>query len=731
MPFYSLEHILHQSMTACEPWTFIAPFEVSAQIRRDKDSRQEWYHTVDMRWQFYTSVEASNPNQRCGKDNPPRLLWGFVADFDIGIPDERVNEAVTAMKVKPTWVERSLGGNIRLIWVFKNPLRVDGRDFCIALLQAAKKWLNLDLLPSLDEPAFVNPNQTYCNGGVWRKTGFSPLKETELQPFYVRVARDFKFVSSDLNDIPLDAVEARCKEIYPNYNWPNEFVEGAQGPSFWIPESTSPLSAIIKKDGMFTFSGHAEKNFYTWSDVCGKEFVRQYSDNAMTKATLGIYYDGHNYYKKIKDNYEFVTDVALHRYLKVICKVSSKADKSGSSPMEQALSHIEENNRVSGAGPHTFRPQGIINLMGKEYLNTYRNRAIKPAEEKQIWGPNGNFPFISVLLDRLFNPISQLPRFLAWWKYYYESALYLRPRPGQIVFLMGGVNVGKTFMNQKMVGASVGGCADVKKMLVEGVAFNDHYYDQPHWAVDDETGVESPQSQNRFAAVIKGCSANNLFDYRKKFQSGSPVYWEGRIMITLNMNWMSNRLLTPLDNDSRDKICLFRCADQKGMFPPREELEKIVTRELPFFLKWLVDWEVPAEVPRCERFGYESYQEPTLLDKAVQNSKCAWFKEILIEFLIDYFNAEKSATYWRGNASTLLKALKAHPGNDLILHSVKTEQTIRYLEMLEQESLIKIRSETDKMKTRVWIIERLEDLKITPTLIPPLSNDTQRKDQTQ
>lgn len=726
--FLSLENLSHQSMTACNPWEFVPPFEVPAQIRHDKESRQDWYHTAGMKWQFYTAVEASNPNQRCGKDNPPRLLWGFVVDYDIAIPDERINEAIAAMKIKPTWIERSLGGNIRLVWVFEKPLMVDGRDFCIALLQAAKKWLNIDLLPSPDEPAFVNPNQTYCNGGVWRPTGFPPLKETELQPFYVKVARDFKFVSADLNDIPLDAVEARCKEIYPNYTWPNEFIEGAQGPSFWIPESTSPLSAIIKKDGIFTFSAHAVKNFYTWSEICGKEFCRQFSDNAMTKATLGIYYDGHNYFKKVKDNYESVTEASLHRYLKVICRVSAKMDKSGSSPMEQAFTHIEEENRVSGAGPHTFRPQGVIDLMGKKYLNTYRNRVIKPAEGTQVWGPNGNFPFLSALLDRLFNPMSQLPKFLAWWKYYYESALYLKPRSGQIVFLMGGVNVGKTLLNQKCVGASVGGCVDAKRMLVEGVAFNDHYYDQPHWCVDDESGVENANSQNRFAAVIKGCTANNLFNYHKKFQSGSPVYWEGRIMITLNMNWMSNRLLTPLDNDSRDKISLFRCADQEGTFPP--DVEKVIERELPYFLKWLIDWEVPAEVPRHGRFGFASYQEPTLMDKAAQNSKCSWFKEIMIEFLNDYFIAEKGATHWRGNASTLLKSLKAFPGNDLILQSVKTEQTIRYLEMLEQEGLIKIRSETDKMKTRVWIIERPDDLKITPTTIPPLSNDTQRENQT-
>ena len=36
------------------------------------------------------------------------------------------------MEVKPTWIEISLGGNFRLVWVLQQPIPVEDRDFCTA-----------------------------------------------------------------------------------------------------------------------------------------------------------------------------------------------------------------------------------------------------------------------------------------------------------------------------------------------------------------------------------------------------------------------------------------------------------------------------------------------------------------------------------------------------------------------------------------------------------------------
>lgn len=729
--FYAADSLVTKSVALCEPWSYVPTYEVSAQIRHDKQSRQDWYRHVDTKWNFYTPLEAANPNQRVSKtDNPPRVIHGFAADYDVEIPMIRIKEVIGMMEIKPSWIETSLGEKARLVWMFPRPFKVDNTDFCIFFLRAAMKWLRLDLLPGIDEGAFIDPTRLLCNGAVWESTGFGPIDEVKLQAFYVATAKDFRFISTDPAEVPLDVVEAKIKEKFPNFVWPTAFEIESQGPSFWVEGSTSSMSAIVKKDGMFTFSAHADKMFYSWGDILGKEFIKQFADNAIAKATSGIYFDNRNFWRKKNGIYKPMSMPELLNFFKVQCNLSAKPDKSGKSPVDMALNHIYNENIVEDAAPHTFRPDGPIQIMGKTHLNVYVNRAIKPVQEPQKWGPEGNFPFISKLMDNLFDPADQLERFLAWWKCYYTSAYTVTPTPGQNVFLMGDQGVGKTFVSQHMVGASVGGYVDAARFLVEGGSFNSELHDQPHWCIDDETVGENQAAQSRFAAILKKMAANNLFGYNKKFQSGGSVYWDGRVIVTLNMDYVSSRLLGPMDNSSLDKICLFRCG--KGIpFPSRSELLRIVQLELPYFLRWLLDWEPPARIPRNVRFGYDSYHEPTLLDKAHQSSKCAPFKELLVEFLKDFFKQEKTATEWRGGTTQLLRGLQMMPGNETILRSMKLEQTNRYLEMIQREGLIKCRVDSDEFKTRIWVFERLGDPATPPQVIPPLvtnNNQNERKE---
>lgn len=727
---YAADSLVNKSVAPCEPWTYVPTVVISDQIRYDKQSRQDWYRHIDTRWNFYTVLEAANPNQRVSKqDNPPRLIHGFAADYDVEIPMTRIKEVIGMMEIKPSWIETSLGDKARLVWLFPRSFRVDSTDFCIYFLRAAMKWLRLDLLPGIDENAFLDPTRLLCNGARWESTGHGPIPENTLQAFYVSTAKGFRFISTDPAEVPLDLVEQKIKEKFPNFIWPSAFEIESQGPSFWVEGSTSSMSAIVKKDGMFTFSAHADKMFYSWGDILGKDFIKQHSDNAIATATKDIYWDGHRFWRKKGGVYKSVTMPELLNFFKVQCNLSAKPDKSGKAPVDLALNHIYNENVIDTAGPHTFRPDGPIEIMGRPHLNIYVNRAINPALEPQQWGPDGNFPFISLHLDNLFDPHGQLVHFLAWWKHYYVAAHTLSPAPGQSVFLMGGQNVGKTFTSRFMVGASVGGYVDASKFLVEGGQFNSELYDQPHWCVDDETVGESQQAQARFNAILKKMTANQQFGYNKKFEVGATVFWEGRVMITLNMDYISSRLLGPMDNSSLDKVCLFKCAEQgKIVFPSnRAELLRIIARELPYFLRWLLDWQPPAEVARDGRYGFASFHEKSLLDKAHQSSKSAPFKELLIEFLRNHFNIEKTATEWRGTATALLRGLQMLPGNETVLRTMKLEQTNRYLEMIQREGLIKCKVETDEMKTRIWVFERFGTPATPPQVIPPLVTNENQK----
>lgn len=735
--FYSVnltEKTLH---TGVQPWDFAATERITEQIRHDKESRQEWYQNTATQHYFYTLIEGANPNQRPSKDNPPKFLHGIAADYDIGIPPERVAEAIKAMKVKPAYVERSLGGNVRLVWLFRQPIAVDTCEFCSFVLTNAVKWLNLDLLPALDEPAFVAFSRLLCNGCAWEATGHGPVPDHDLQAFFVRCGRDFRFQpNTDGNEIPLDVVEKALLEKFPNvFSWPQDFVIDSQGPSFWIPESTSPASAIVKKDGMFTFSGHADKPFYSWGDILGHDFVAKFATETISRATNDIWWDSKKFWRKKNGIYSALDMPELQNYFKVQCRLSNKPTKEGVSPVDMALDHIYNNGSIKGAAPFIFRPPGVLDFNGRRVINTWVNQVVKPSDEVSPWGPEGKFPFLSQFFDTLFDPVIQKDFFLAWWKHFYTSALTLVPMPGQNVFLMGAPGAGKTLASRAIIGKSVGGFMDAADFLIHSGQFNSEMFESPLWCVDDETLGESSVKQAMFQAMLKKITANQQFKSHKKFEIPVLCEWMGRAVITANLDYVSSRSLGPMDNSSADKTNIFRCVSEAAIiFPSRHQLAAIIEAELPYLLRWLLNWEPPAHVIRNVRYGYASYHEPTLLNQAHQSSRGAPFKELLVETLQQYFTNCPEAKEWRGTLTQLSRLLQSNPMDDYILRSLRLEQISRYLEMIQREGIVRCTTDTGSLQTRIWIFYKFGELdpsKSAPAITTQSENNNPFKHEKQ
>ncbi len=705
--FWFVKNLTKQSMeTGLLPWDFKTTENITEQMRKDKPARQRWYQTPSTEHYFYTSLEPANPNIRPGKDNPVRAIHGFTADYDVRIPRERVFEAIAAMRFKPQWVERSLGGNVRLMWILPRPIYTDSNEFTTFILDKAIKWLDLELLPALDAGAFITPGRLLCNGGEWEKTDLPQIPESEVQAFFYACGKAFRFKSTDAALIPLDVVETELKKLYPTMNWPSDFTPESQGPAFWIPESTSPMAAILKTEGFLTFSAHAVKPFYTWADILGGEFVRKFAVETISKATTDIWWDQKKFWRKKSNGFTSAESGEITNYLKVNCRISTKPGNDGNSPMENALNHIYNVNDIIGAAPFVMQPSGIIQYMGKRVLNTYVNRVMKPYEgEVNHWGDR--FTFLAVWLDAIFDPSHQLKHFLAWLKYFYVSALNDKPLPGQNIFLMGGVGVGKTLLNRVVIGLMMGSFVDAASHLIAGAQFNSEMYETPLWCVDDETAGESETSRSNFQAMLKKTTANSTFKYHKKFEIPVMIDWAGRAVCTSNLDFVSSRLMGSMDNSSMDKTCLFRCsAGSKIEFPEREQLIEIIKRELPFFLKWLVTWEPPAEIKKNPRFGYDSYHDPALLDQANQGGRSNPFREVLVESLVEYFEQHPEASEWSGTGTKVIRLMMSNPLNEMVMRTVRMEQSNRYLEQIQREGLLPVTVGTGEFKERIWIFSR-------------------------
>lgn len=716
---YAPNLVSDQLRNGLDPWDFKAPEEISLQIRKVKEDRQNWYSSPNTNHYFYSGIEPVNPNLRVSKENnPPIAVNAFVADYDLNVPDQRIDEAIALMPVKPAWVERSLGGNFRLIWLLASPLRTAEYDFTVFVLQEARDFLKLGLLPGLDEPAFVTATRLYCNGLNWRATGHGPIKPEALQAFFVECGRKFRFRAPDDANIPLDLVESELKKKFENFDWPDAFEVGSQGPSFWIPGSVSSKSAILKPGGMFTFSAHAEQPFYPWSKILGAEFVKEFENASITKATKDCYWDTKKYWRLLSAGYyQALEKPDFVLFLKVDCRLSSKPGSSGVSPIDMALQHIHNHAWIKNAAPFVFRRPGPIEFLGERRLNTYTGKPISPAEGKQQWGPQGNFPFISKFLDSLFDPKDpQLTHFLAWCQYYFRSAFEWLPYPGQYATFSGGVGCGKTFLSRRIIGTAVGGFADASDFLVEGASFNSHLIRCGHWCLDDDNPGNSPGSRSKAAAMFKKMTGNQQFLCHEKFHVPGMVEWMGRIVITTNLDFTSLRILGSLDNNALDKMCLFKCVDRPGLdFPKRYDLEKIISRELPYFLRWLLDWTVPDFILPDPRYGYKAFHHSGLMDRTHQGSTVAPFKELLLEALAMFFMTEKNALEYSGTATQIHRLITMDPRNENIMRSYKPEQINRYLEQLQSEKLIPCSASSGADKSRIWTFQRVEPSPSTST----------------
>lgn len=717
--FFAAANLTERSLAPCaEPWSFSPTDDLTAQVRHDKVERQRWYQDPTTRHNFYTAFEGGHPGQRITKrDNPPRSIHAVVVDYDMPLSKDRIDEAVAKMKFKPSWIETSLAGNSRLVFLFSKSLRVPSYEFAVALLQKCKKWLGLELLPGLDEPALTAPERLYCNGCDWRSTGHGAIPENHLQSFFMKIVQDFEFVGTDEASVPLDVVESELKKKYPKFDWTTEFALESQGPSFWVEGSESPMSAIVKKDGMFTFSAHAEKQFYSWGDLLGSEFMEEFTATSLEKATKDIYYDGQSFWTIDPEHGFYVSQSkdVITSFFRVNCRLSDKPDKTGTSPLMQTFNYLYRHRRITGAAPRVFLPKGVYHMGDRIQLNTINTPYIRPAVDPTVWGPDGKFPFISAYFDRLFCPKEQLPHFLAWYQYFYRCALDEKQRPGQAVYLMGGVGSGKTFGSQQIVGVSMGGFIDASDFIAKGGAFNSHLLSVPLWCVDDDKEVSTEQHQAFFQASIKKLTANQTHLHNEKFRVASMTTWAGRVICTANLDFMSSRVLGNLANGTLDKISVFRCYEDEDartnsqnntFFKNRDLLVPRVEGELPHFLKWLTDWTIPDSVRADSRYGVASFHEASLIEQAAQGTREAPFFELLVEELRAYFETNPDAKEWRGTTTRVARMISSNPANDTVVRGMRLESAHRYLDLVHRSKRIQCYVTSDAMKNRIWVFPR-------------------------
>jgi hypothetical protein len=149
-------------------------------------------------------------------------------------------------------------------------------------------------------------------------------------------------------------------------------------------------------------------------------------------------------------------------------------------------------------------------------------------------------------------------------------------------------------------------------------SFNGDLFGAEHLTIEDEQPSTDLRARRNFGSQIKNFTVNEGQSCHAKYRDavGLMPFW--RVSISLNEEPENLLVLPPLDDSIQDKLIILHVA-KHPMPMPTTTLEQrklfwaTLVSELPAFLYFLTQWEVPAKLS-CPRFGVKHYHHPKLLE---------------------------------------------------------------------------------------------------------------------
>lgn len=666
----SLSSITHQQASAAAPRAFYLRNQSSSELHSarveelptlsqrprfaSKDEFRQWCQDIKTEHVFYTLVEPEFPGARSSGSNPPKFLHGIVADYD-GAP-ESISATLPSLKFgpgkAPTWVTTTFSGKARLIWLFEERVPIFSSEVHGKFLEILARELRLKaLLPGLDEGALSNPHTPFELGTDWRQPYGDVRIATSLVMLSLHDASGRAKWKVSGPDIPFSAAQAEVERRWPG-RWVGVFEEGARGVRFWDPAADNQTGCTLRKGGVQAWTG--ECRFIPWTELLGDEFVRKYRQDRIGAAIAGTYFDGQSYW--CRDEIGIWRDVncdTLKRHLHVVFNLS-KDSRNGPGEISQAVTYIDRHRRVDGAFPCLFMPDDVVQDGKHKFLNIARAVPVVGTGLKRDWGDG--FPWLAEYLNGLFDDV-QREVFLSWLSHFHQNAVARRPRKGHALFVAGVQSAGKTFLSQRVIGGLMGGFQEATGYVLGLNNFNEQLFYSPVWAVDDAVAAADSRRHRAYSEMVKKIVANPYQEFHAKFKKQVTHRFNGRLVVTLNDDPTSIRMLPQVEGSILDKMVILRAAAPSVSFVGAESM---VEQELPAFADFLQRFQIPEKLKSHQaevaRFGHDCWHHPELLATAKESSDSNALYELLDMWRDHHFRGTDKST-WSGSATELMVAM--------------------------------------------------------------------------
>lgn len=638
MHFYGFRDLRSSVATEVEPWNWEpSDAQRSAVMGAAKTARNA--AMAKHGWLVYSPVRATVPTAYVESSNPAAGVRGMVLDYDVPFIEAHLMKVLNRLddELRPQFVEKTLSGNFRLVWVFGRDVPVPDSAFIELLWRSLCDRIKpFDLHPGLDSASF-KPFQRWTSGIDWGSlTNHDYLPESVLMEALWDVGAKYKQEAK--GEIPIEKIAAEIEARFPGA-WKGDFVLGARGPRFWDPSADNPMGCMVKPDGFICFTG--PKPLVTWEELLGADWVRKTREDRLSDATANIYFDGRVYWHLVGDNLwkpRSREDTTLELQDRGF---DNKVTRGRTiSDCGRLLNLIQTSNRIDAAVSLVNRPPGLNKVRQHRVLNITRVQALAPAAGTCT---TDDFPWLWEFLSGLFACPEQRPleHFLAWLQRAYVALLERRPYMGQALFICGPRQNGKTLLALKIVAPLLGETyADPFDYLTGRTTFNSELFESFLWVLND---ADSPRDGEKGSVLskIKDTVVNPTHQSHRKFGDKAQVDWQGRLIVTLNDDPASVGLLPEVNSNTADKLCFFASQAYGKAFPPNHVIESTLDKELPKFARWLLTWKPPEDVVENSRVGVHSYFDPHVLETSRRQSYSYNFRELLQNWVRASWAAEE------------------------------------------------------------------------------------------
>jgi hypothetical protein len=685
------DHVIDRSFD--EPWVSapaIPKFETREQYKT-------WMADSASVVPLFSLIEGHSPNLRVSHTNQAHRVHGIVCDYDTPLKDDEVTAGLKRIRPEyPVYAwNRTRRGGVRLVFRFEKPIFFYGKTTFKAVMQRAMKELRLKgIFPGFDEDCFLKADQTYAAGDGWffntgstfepaatskpttlleilAAAGFAPATTSRpATTAFIRDAAVHLWISDALKksddfatglpEIPLSKVEEEVHKRFPG-RWTGPFTEGSRGIRFWDPTADNPTAAIVRKEGMTAFTG--DRPFVSWKDVFGQSFIQAFLEDKCGQVLAKLHCDGQKrYYRQLgNEQWDMMNTEQARRHLKVKYGLSDSVAKSSvHSEVDMMLHQLEVAKRVDGAIPFPHNKEPIVDFNGTKFLNTTTARLMTPALDPQEWGEN--FPWIADFAKGLAKDQKNFEVLLAEASHWIKGCHAGVPTRGHVVFLAGPPGTGKTFWSRQVLGRMIGGYASVTRFFTGESKYLGEAFSKALWVIDDAIPATDRKKHAAYSGNVKACAANPTFDYAVKYGYEGEAPFSGRLYVTLNNDSTSLEMLPDSEMSLIEKVSFIQTSSREAPVSMDEtERYAILDRELPYFMRWLLDMPLPDWLKADPRFGFKAWQDPELLEEAKAAATSSYISEVIAAWRKDYTAEDgKKVGEFIGTSAEILAALHMH-----------------------------------------------------------------------